>query len=120
MPSSQSKTWLRTVAVFLVIGGLLVGAHLLHVERYLLSFVSWIRSAGWPGLIIYGLVYILACVLFLPGSVLTLGAGFSYGVAVGVVVVWISASIGACLAFILGRTLLRNWVESRVTQNERF
>jgi len=112
--------WLRIAIVLLVLAALLAGAHLLHAERYLLAFVSWIRGAGWPGIFVYAVVYILACVLFLPGSVLTLGAGFSYGVGIGVALVWTAATIGACLAFILGRTLLRSYVESRVARNERF
>jgi uncharacterized membrane protein YdjX (TVP38/TMEM64 family) len=60
-------------------------------------------------------VYIVATLLFIPGSLLTLGAGFVFsmalhGLGVGVVVatlsVVIGASIGAILAFLLGRYLL--------------
>ena len=54
----------------------------------------------------------------IPGSILTLGAGFVYvqmygqmeGVAIAGSIVWISASLGAILAFINGRYLLRNVV----------
>ena len=38
----------------------------LHVERYLLALVGWIRDAGWPGLLIFGVAYVLAKILFLP------------------------------------------------------
>jgi uncharacterized membrane protein YdjX (TVP38/TMEM64 family) len=60
-------------------------------------------------------VYILATLLFIPGSILTLGAGFVFsmalhglgvGVLVGTLSVVIGASIGAILAFLLGRYLL--------------
>ena len=60
-------------------------------------------------------VYIVATLLFIPGSILTLGAGFVFsmalnglgvGVLVGTLCVVIGASIGAILAFLLGRYLL--------------
>jgi uncharacterized membrane protein YdjX (TVP38/TMEM64 family) len=47
-------------------------------------------------------------VLCIPGSVLSLGAGFVFGLAFGSIVVWIGASSGAALAFLLGRFLLRD------------
>ena len=46
------------------------------------------------GMAVFVVAYVLACVLFLPGVVLTLGAGFAYGVAVGVPLVWVSANLG--------------------------
>ena len=64
--------------------------------------------------------YILAAVFFIPGSVLTLGAGFLFGVAIGTVTVWIGANLGACAAFIVGRTIARNWVAQKVAGNPKF
>ena len=92
----------------------------LDVQQHLLDLVSWIRGAGWTGVIAFVLAYIVATVLFLPGSILTLGAGFAYGVAFGTVVVWIGANLGAALAFLLGRTVARDWVATRVAANPRF
>lgn len=57
---------------------------------------------------------------FLPGSILTLGAGFAYGVGLGTAVVWVGANLGATLAFVFGRTLARGWVAARVEGNPRF
>lgn len=110
----------RIIIAVVVLAALLAAAKLLPVESSLLNFVEWIRNAGLIGLAAYVLAYIVACVFFLPGSVLTLGAGFAYGVLVGVPVVWVGASIGAALAFVLGRTLLRDWIARRVASNPRF
>jgi len=66
------------------------------------------------------MILALAGGAFLPGSILTLGAGLAYGVGVGAPLVWLSANAGAALAFVLGRTLLRRWVASRVSANPRF
>jgi len=101
-------------------GLLVVAAKMLRLQDYLLTLVGWIRAAGWPGVAVFTLVYMLATVGFVPGSVLTLGAGFAYGLAAGTAIVWIAANLGALLAFVLGRTLARNWVAARVAANPRF
>src|SRR5262249_37579921 len=90
---------------------------LLPTGRWLLDFVAWIRGAGAFGAAVFVVAYVLACVLFLPGSILTLGAGFAYGVALGVPLVWVAANIGAALAFLLGRTVAREAIAARVAQN---
>ncbi|UPT75631.1 MAG: TVP38/TMEM64 family protein [Elusimicrobiota bacterium] len=58
-------------------------------------------------------LYVLACVAFLPISPLTLGAGVLFGVWKGFALVWCGATLGSCASFLLGRYLLREWVEKR-------
>jgi len=58
--------------------------------------------------------------LLLPGSVLTLGAGFLFGVPVGLLSAWTGATIGACVAFLVGRTQARDWVARKVSRNPKF
>lgn len=61
-------------------------------------------------------VYIVATTCFFPGSILTLGAGFTFsaalgqgpGIAVATAVVFLGASLGATLAFFIGRYVLRD------------
>jgi uncharacterized membrane protein YdjX (TVP38/TMEM64 family) len=62
---------------------------------------------------------ILHTVLVIPGSILTLGAGFVFakafglglGVVLGTLSVFLGASLGAMISFLLGRYLLREWVQ---------
>jgi len=84
------------------------------------SFLEWVRGAGAIGMGAYVVAYVVACVLFLPGVILTLGAGLVYGVAVGVPLAWIGATLGSTAAFVLGRTVAREWVASRVAAYPRF
>jgi len=60
-------------------------------------------------------IYVLATALSLPGSatVLTLAAGAMFGLGVGVVVVSFASSLGALLAFLAARYLLRDMVQQR-------
>jgi len=107
--------------LLLVIAGAL-GADLwfLTVKQYLIGVLEWTKGLGAWGPVFVVAFYVLACVLFLPGSILTLGAGFLFGVPVGFLTVWIGANLGACVAFLVGRTIARDWVARKVAGNPKF
>jgi len=59
-------------------------------------------------------VYIVTVALSLPGAtILTLCAGAIFGSVTGTLVVNVGATIGAMLAFLVARFLLRDWVEKK-------
>ena len=63
---------------------------------------------------VFILVYILQTAFSLPGgAILTLTGGFLFGSLVGTVFVNIGATVGATLAFLAARYLLRDWVENK-------
>ncbi len=111
----------KKLAIF---GGLLlaflVAAALLPVHAWMTAFIEWVRGAGWMGALGFGVIYILACVLMLPGSILTLGAGFVYGPVYGTLLVSPASVIGATLAFILARTVARESIAAKVADNQKF
>jgi uncharacterized membrane protein YdjX (TVP38/TMEM64 family) len=92
---------------------------LLPVRTYVTDFIAWVRDLGWWGPVVFGLVYAVAA-LVIPASLLTLGAGFAFGVVLGTVVVSASSVTTAAIAFWLGRTLARGWVEAKVAASPKF
>ncbi len=65
----------------------------------------------------YFLVYVLVTALSLPGAaVLTLVGGALFGLLTGTVLVSFASTIGATLAFLVARYLLRDWVAERFAQ----
>ncbi|HRH13308.1 MAG TPA: FAD-dependent oxidoreductase [Azonexus sp.] len=67
--------------------------------------------------VIYFLVYVAATALSLPGAaLLTLAGGAVFGLLWGTLIVSFASTIGATLAFLMSRFLLRDWVESRFGQ----
>lgn len=78
------------------------------------SALDAVAGMGPAGQLLFVLLYAAACVLFLPASVLTLGAGAVFGVARGFLLVWAGASLGLVAAFLSGRYLLRDWVRRRL------
>jgi uncharacterized membrane protein YdjX (TVP38/TMEM64 family) len=101
-------------------GALVVAAKLLHLQDLLKAALDWIGKLGpWRPVILVGL-YIVATVLFVPGSVLTLGAGALFGIVLGSVYVSISSTLGATAAFLVGRYLARDAIARKIEKNEKF
>jgi uncharacterized membrane protein YdjX (TVP38/TMEM64 family) len=98
----------------------LVAAKYFHVQVLLKEALNEIGRLGPWGAVLFIGIYVVATVLFIPGSVLTLGAGALFGVALGSVCVSISATLGATAAFLVGRYLARDAVARRVEKDQRF
>ncbi len=93
---------------------------LLPTQEYLSRFLAWAQGIGPWGAVLLGAAYIPAALLFVPGSLLTLGAGFAFGVGLGTVTVSIGSTLGASAAFLAGRTLARGFIETKIANNIRF
>ncbi len=118
--SITRKTSFRFVLIGLAITLLIASIVLLPVRKYIVDALEWTQGLGAWGPIFVALFYIVACVFLLPGSVLTLGAGFLFGVPIGLLSAWIGATLGACAAFLVGRTLARDWVARKVSGTQKF
>ena len=60
------------------------------------------------------LIYVAATALSLPGAaILTLAAGAIFGLWLGTLIVSFASAIGASLAFLSSRTIIRDWVKAR-------
>lgn len=89
-------------------------------QQLLRSALEWINQLGAIGAIAYIALYIIATIAFLPGSIVTLGAGVVFGLVLGSLYVFIGASLGATVAFLIGRYLARDWVFKKIASNEKF
>ncbi len=89
-------------------------------QELLVNALAQIRDSGAIGVVAFMGLYIAATVAFLPGSILTLGAGFIYGVVAGSIYVFVAATIGATGAFLVGRYIARGWVAKKIEGNRKF
>ena len=92
----------------------------LPVKEWLVSFQHYVKGLGFAGYVLYAAVYAVCCVLFVPASVLTLGAGAIYGLGTGTAVVLVGATLGATLSFLLAKTVMRKRVEGMTAGNAKF
>lgn len=74
---------------------------------------AWIKDAGAVAPLVFILIYAVATVLFLPGSVLTLAGGALFGPVLGTLYNLTGATLGATLAFLIARYLASNWVAEK-------
>lgn len=119
------------LAIFILIGMLLTAA---PVEAQVVASdggfnpkallcnnaLPWIESLGIVGAIAFMAIYIIATVAFLPGSILTLAGGAIFGLFWGSIYVFFGATIGATLAFLVGRYIARGWISQKIAGNQKF
>lgn len=113
-------TWVQWIAVVLAVVGLIVLMRLLPLEPALAALTNWIDAIGPLGMIIYGAIYVLATVLFVPGLILTIAAGAVFGLWWGTIVVSLSSTTGAGLAFLIARYVARKAVARKAAQVKTF
>jgi uncharacterized membrane protein YdjX (TVP38/TMEM64 family) len=82
--------------------------------------VEYVRSLGPLAPIGFVVLYAVATVAFVPGSVLTLAAGAIFGLGWGIVIVMVSAILGESGAFFLARYGIRGLVAKRLGSSPRF
>lgn len=117
-------SWLKFLLGLVMVAVVVIFVKHLHIhtllQQTLESALLWIKDLGAIGVLVYMVVYNLATIFFIPGSLLTLGGGAIYGVFWGSVYVFLAATIGATLAFLIGRYAARNWIEHQIEGNNKF
>ncbi len=118
--NKKRRSIVKLIIGLVVVAAVIVMARLFNLQELLKSLLAWIEGAGHVGGLVFMAIYIVATVLFVPGSIFTLGSGFVFGAVWGTVYVSIASTIGATAAFLVGRYLARDWVAGRVEGNRRF
>ena len=71
---------------------------------------GWLEGQGAAAPFAFVAFYVLAAVLFLPGSLLTLAGGALFGPVAGTAYSLVGATLGAAAAFLVARYVAGNWV----------
>lgn len=113
---TRTKIFLCTTVV-LVIFLVIVDFSTYHFIGHFFNFVlSWIEDNPIPGFLLSIVIYFISTILFIPVAILALGSAFvfskDFGLVMGVllttIAVYIGASTGAMISFLLGRYLFRD------------
>ncbi|MFT7261767.1 MAG: pyruvate/2-oxoglutarate dehydrogenase complex dihydrolipoamide dehydrogenase (E3) component [Glaciecola sp.] len=113
--------------ILLVIIAMLITAFLMFdIGQYLTleslkvhqqDLAEYINSNWLQAFIVYFVIYVTATALSLPGAIiLTLGAGALFGLGFGLLLASFASTIGATLAFLVSRFLLRDWVKATFSE----
>lgn len=103
-----------------IVIALFVVTRYLPVDVWWKSLSQWIESLGYLGPLVFMVMYVIATVAFIPGSVLTLGAAAVFGFGWALLWVTIGANLGANLAFVVGRYFARDAISKQIAGNQRF
>jgi len=119
-PGFRWKWLLYSGVAVALIAAAMVAFKYFHGQELLRQAIDWVAQLGLMGPVIFIGLYILATVLFIPGSVLTLGAGAVFGVVWGSIYVSIASTLGATCAFLVGRYVARDAIARKIEGNQRF
>jgi uncharacterized membrane protein YdjX (TVP38/TMEM64 family) len=114
--NNRKKALVKVLILVAFIIGAISLVHLTPIRQYLTpeALGRYLDMTGFWGPVIFIIIYAVGICLFLPGTLLTgLGAAI-FGAYWGFLWVWIGAMIGASAAFIIGRTLGREFAASLI------
>ncbi len=113
---SRSKAIVKALILAAFIVGAIVLVRFTPVKGYLTTeqLGCFLDTAGFWAPLVFILIYTVGVCLFVPGTFLTgLGAAI-FGPYLGFIYVWFGAMLGASAAFVIGRTLGREFAASLV------
>jgi uncharacterized membrane protein YdjX (TVP38/TMEM64 family) len=117
-PSPRLALLGRVAIGLVVVAALILGGG--RAATLIPQFAQYVEGLGALGALLFVAGYALATVAFVPGALLTLAAGAIFGLVKGVAIVFVGATLGSTLAFLVSRYLTRSTVARRLDGNVRF
>jgi len=118
--TSGARRVLRVAAWLVIAASVLVILRALPTAQLLDLVQEKVATLGPWGPVVFGVVYFVAALLFVPGSALTLAAGAIFGLAWGFATVSVSSTLAAAASFLIARYLAREKVRRMAESNRTF
>ncbi len=118
--TNRTQTIIKWFCVVVMLGSVMWAMRALPTKELTESLQAWIETLGIWGPVVFGLIYVVATVCFVPGLILTIAAGAIFGLLTGFITVSISSVIGAACAFMISRYLARSKIEAIARSNSKF
>ncbi|KAL3937442.1 MAG: hypothetical protein SGBAC_007453 [Bacillariaceae sp.] len=124
----HKKGWIMLLLIAVVVLLILDSIQFCIIPALLSNFLEWVEENPIPGIFAFTIVFLVATVLLIPGAILTLGAGYVFanafgimkGVLLGSISTFLGAVAGSLVSFLLGRHLLKSWVSRMSAKYETF
>ena len=111
---------IRVISIVVLIVGVFLIMRTLPVGEGLSRMEVWIESLGGWGPAVFALIYVVAAVALVPGGLLTIAAGAIFGLLWGFIAVSVGSTVGASLAFLIGRYGARTAVREQTAKYPKF
>ena len=116
----ERPTKLRLLLIAAGVVALLVLGRTVAFDEWFARFGAWIAGLGTVGYLLYAAAHVGVTLLMLPAVLMTIGAGFLFGLWTGTAVALAGATVGASLAFLIARYLARDRVAKAAARDPRF
>lgn len=113
-PSTITLIKLGVLGVIVVL--LVLAFTVFRIQDQFGVILEWVENNKLAGAFAFAALYAVCVVLFVPGAILSLGAGLVFGVWQGALVVWVGATVGQTIAFPIGRFLLRDLIAAKTAK----
>jgi len=117
MLEARRAVYLQVATLVVVIAALLLLSHFFPVVDLIVALQGRVIGWGVLGAVCYPLLFAACNILLLPGGVLSVGAGFFFGLWWGFFIVLLGNIIGAAISFGLSRWLGARWLSRQLSAN---
>jgi uncharacterized membrane protein YdjX (TVP38/TMEM64 family) len=119
-PGSPGRQWWRPLVLLALVIAIIGVAQFLGLGDKLGELRAWIQGLGTLAPLVFILIYVTATVAALPAAPISVVAAALFGSLWGVILVDLGATLGAALAFLIGRYFAREAVVNWLGRNEKF
>jgi len=116
-PASRKLGW---IALAVGVVALVALGRVVPFRALVEDFGRWIAGLGPAAYVLFVLAYVLVTVVMMPAILLTLMAGFVFGIGPGVAVTAVGATCGCAASFLVARHLARERVARFAGGNPRY
>lgn len=106
------------VGIIIVVMGLLMFYYREEILANFNNLKSLIINLGYLGYLVFIILFIIAALFSLHGSILAILGGLVYGPILGGILSAIGATIGACASFIVARYLFKDYLDDKLANNK--
>lgn len=112
------KRWglpLLALSILLVVSAVALPLEqiLVHIQQWALEYPALAAGA-------VGTLFFVGVILLLPVSPIVMLAGFLFGIVNGFALIWVTGLLASSLAFWIGRSTARNWIERKIRNRTVF
>ena len=114
----EGRPWGKYALIALGLAAIATAYVLLPVQEWAEAFRDWLDGLGAIGYAAFVVIYALGTLALVPGALLTLAGGLAFGLW-GFPLVVAGATVGAGLAFLAGRHLVRDRVAAKIEDSPK-
>ncbi|CAO3570304.1 unnamed protein product [Mortierella alpina] len=121
-PSTWTRhTYIKAALLLMLLTLIILAFTVLRVQDHVKDILHYIDDHRSMGAVLFVSFYTIACWLFLPGSLFTIGAGFLFRpMPFALAIVMLGDVFGALGSFLFGRYIFYNWVKSIMAKHPKF